>query len=418
MANVVVVGGGFAGLSAAVRIAKLRHRVQLLESGDELGGQLRGIVNAGRTWQVHPEAVTLPGVFRDLFRKSGRPMDQTLGLSKLAGRRHHFADKTVLDLPLGNRGDQSAALVDTLGVDRWSPWVDTYADTWDALRRVGLDRIFAGRDDFNKDQWKVLRPQRSLARVARRDMPDVRLRRLILDPLLLAGDETRLTPGFVAVKHYVERNFGLWTFAGGRLGLAEALVARAVQRKVQVTYGAHATGVVIEGGVVCGVSIGDEIIEADHVVWAAPSWPAPLPEPRESRRMPAHRTFVLLDEDAPPMSEDIMIHADPPLHAWTNGSGQWTIEHHGSEDPIIAMVRCGLDLRKHIVDRWDQSPADLATLRHWGWSWQRWSTATQIPGVADMAGLHFAGAHAHPGGSLEMIGMATAAIAETLRGAH
>jgi phytoene dehydrogenase-like protein len=33
------------------------------------------------------------------------------------------------------------------------------------------------------------------------------------------------------------------------------------------------------------------------------------------------------------------------------------------------------------------------------------------PGVASSGGLYFAGAHAHPGGTLEGIGLATAAIA-------
>ena len=49
---------------------------------------------------------------------------------------------------------------------------------------------------------------------------------------------------------------------------------------------------------------------------------------------------------------------------------------------------------------------------HWGWAWSRWTTAFDLPGVAPTGGLYFAGAHAHPGGSLEAIGMATAAIAD------
>jgi phytoene dehydrogenase-like protein len=48
---------------------------------------------------------------------------------------------------------------------------------------------------------------------------------------------------------------------------------------------------------------------------------------------------------------------------------------------------------------------------HWGWTWSRWTTAFDLPGVAPSGGLYLAGAHAHPGGSLEAVGMATAAIA-------
>ncbi len=418
MTKVVVVGGGFAGLSAAIRIAKLRHEVTLLESSDRLGGQLRGVSHGGHTWQVHPEVVTLPGVFRDLFRKSGRPMDQILGMSKIDGRRHYFPDKTTLDLPLGNRGDQNEALIAAFGQDDWSSWVDSHADVWDVIRRVYLDRQFAGRDDLTKTQWKALRPRRTMARVVGKDLKDERLQSLVSDPVSLAGDELRLTPGFVAVKHYVERNFGLWAFDGGRTGLADALTQRVAERKITVEYGAHATGLAIDTGVVRGVNVGADVVDAEHVVWASPQWPNPLPAPREMPRMPSARCYLRLHPDAPGLSDDIMIHGDPPLHLWTNGPGQWTVEHRGGEDPVIAMVRCGLDLRQHIIQRWDQSPVDLVTQGHWGWAWQGWSTALALPGVTSSggpAGLSLAGAHAYPGPTLEMIGMRTAVIAETFR---
>src|SRR5215207_8378284 len=105
MAQVVVVGGGFAGMSVAARLAKLRHTVTLIESADELGGRMRGITIDGTTWQTGLDTVTLPAVFRDLFRKSGRPLENVLELTMTSGRRHIFKDKSVLDLPLGNRGD-------------------------------------------------------------------------------------------------------------------------------------------------------------------------------------------------------------------------------------------------------------------------------------------------------------------------
>lgn len=414
MATVVVVGGGFAGLSAAVRIAKLRHDVTVLESRDQLGGQLRGITHDGLTWQDHAEAVTLPGVFRDLFRKSGRPLDRVLPLTKIAGRRHIFKDRTVLDLPLGNRGDQAQALTAAFGEDKWSAWVDTYADVWDALRRVALDRTFTGRDDFSNAQWKTLRARRPIAKVTLRDITDERLVKLILDPIRMSGDDRRVTPGFLATQHYVERNFGLWLFDGGRPALADALTQRVAERKVTVEFGAHSTGVALENGTVRGVRIGDRTIDADYVIWAAPTWPTPLPEPREMRRIPSARTYLSLDPDTPGLSDDMFIHSNPPIRMWTSGPGQWTVEHRGGEDPILAMARCGLDLRKRIIHRWDQSPVALVTQGHWGWVWQGWSTAASIPGVNPRGGLYFAGAHAHPGTSLELIGMATAAIAEQI----
>src|SRR3954454_13920543 len=166
MANVVVVGGGFAGMSAAARLAKLRHHVTILESTQSLGGRLNGMTVGGRTWQLDLDTVTLPGVFRDLFRKSGRPLEQVLDLTKTEGRRHVFKDKSVLDLPLGNRGDQHRAIVAAFGEDEWSPWIDTLGEAWDVIRRMALDQVFPGKPAVDRTVRKVLRPRRNLATLA------------------------------------------------------------------------------------------------------------------------------------------------------------------------------------------------------------------------------------------------------------
>lgn len=414
MAKVVVVGGGFAGMSAAARLAKLRHQVTLVESADRLGGELRGVSRDGLVWQTHRETVTLPGVFRDLFRKSGRPLEKALELEKIGGRRHLYKDKLVLDLAMGNRGDQNEALICAFGYDKWSPWVDRFTPVWDSIRRVALDRTFSGRRDFDAAQWKTLRVRRHLSKVAEKELDDYYLRKIVLDPVRLAGHHRRSTPGFVAVSNYVERNFGLWRFAGGRPALADALTTRLAERKVDVLSGTAANGIRFVDGKAAGAETSGGVIPADIVIWCAPNQPSPLPPSREVRLIPASRTYLTLDAAAPDLADEVLVHANPPIRMWTSSSGQWTIEHRSGEDPVVVMARLGFDVRPYIVNRWDQSPSELVAQCHWGWEWQRWTTAVRVPGVAPTGGVFFAGAHAHPGGSLEMIGMATAAIAEAV----
>jgi phytoene dehydrogenase-like protein len=410
MANVVVVGGGFAGLSAAARLAKLRHDVTLVESAGRLGGRLHGHVVDGQAWPLDLDTVTLPGVFRDLFRKSGRPIDRVIGLDKTEGRRHLFDDRTTLDLPLGNRGDQHEAVLAVFGEDEWSPWVDRFAEPWNLVRRMALDEVFPGRPAVTRAVRKVLRPRRTVQSLDR-ELADERLARIVLDPVRLAGHDRRSTPAFVAMSHYIERSFGRWRFEGGLPGLAAALEQRLGERRVTVDLGETGLEVTRRDGHVAGVVTDRRSIPADVVVWCAPTMPAPLPPVRMLPVIPASRTFLTLSADAPEMADEMLVHANPPMRLYRAGAARWTLEHHGGEDPVDALARLGLDLRAHVVARSTMSPSELVTLGHWGWAWTTWTTAFDLPGVAPAGGLYFAGAHAHPGGSLEAVGMATAAIA-------
>jgi phytoene dehydrogenase-like protein len=410
MANVVIVGGGFAGLSAAARLAKLRHDVTVLEASDRVGGRLHGHVVGDHAWPLDVDTVTLPGVFRDLFRKSGRPLERVLDFTKTEGRRHLFKDRSVLDLPLGNRGDQHEAIVALFGEDEWSPWVDRYADTWDTIRRMALDEVFPGKPALTKPVRKLLRPRRTIAALDR-EFADERLAKIVLDPVRLAGQDRRTTPGFLGVGHYVERSFGRWRFDGDLPGFAAALEQRLTERKVTVELGESAHELVRDGSRVTGVVTDRRTIAADVVVWCAPTWPAPLPAPRMLPVIPASRTLLTLSADAPALPDEILVHANPPIRMWTAGPHRWTLAHRSGEDPLNALVRFGLDLRPFVIERAALTPSELVGLGHWGWAWNTWTTAFELPGVAPSGGLYFAGAHAHPGGTLEAIGMATAAIA-------
>src|SRR5512139_827023 len=111
MARVVVVGGGLGGTASAARLAKLGHEVTLVERADRLGGAVGFLERDGYRWDTGPTATALPAVLRDLFRKSGRPLERELDLVPVEPmREHRFEDGSVLPLPSGSRAAQHEAI--------------------------------------------------------------------------------------------------------------------------------------------------------------------------------------------------------------------------------------------------------------------------------------------------------------------
>ena len=143
MARVVVVGGGFGGLASAARLAKLGHEVTLVERSASVGGALSFASEDGFAWDAGPTSTLLPAVIRDLFRKSGRPLEGELDLEPLPEiREHRFEDGTSVRLPGGSRARparaRSTSSARGLG-QRWVDYVASYADDWETLRRGYLE---------------------------------------------------------------------------------------------------------------------------------------------------------------------------------------------------------------------------------------------------------------------------------------
>src|SRR5882757_9161225 len=143
MANVIVVGAGLAGLASAVRLAKLGHQVTICEQNEHLGGVLGRVEADGFSWDAGAASTTLPAALRDLFRKSGRPIESLVQLDPVTEpRRHMFADGSVLDLPIADRTAQATAWSDLAGeetAEAWTRLVDGYGETWQILRKTSLE---------------------------------------------------------------------------------------------------------------------------------------------------------------------------------------------------------------------------------------------------------------------------------------
>lgn len=260
MTTVVIVGGSLTGMAAAARLAKAGHRVVLLERQDRLGG--RGAAALAAT-------ITLPAAWRDLFKKSGRPLEAELARRRLQlvpapPATHSLPDGSTLTLPT-DRGGQWATLSAAYGpgvAARWRDLLDELDHSWQLLRRIGLESEFSGRGQLSRTTLAALRPRVSVEDLARRlDHPH--LGELVRSVARNLGSEPRRTPGWCAARLSVERTFGRWVITDSdgltqpTSRLVELLVDRLDLRGVE----RHLTTTVTQ--------IRPGAVTTDHGTWAA-----------------------------------------------------------------------------------------------------------------------------------------------------
>ena len=426
--RVVVIGGGLGGLATAARLAKLGHAVTLLEQGDRLGGALRSWEEAGFTWDRGAHSTLLPAVLRDLFRKSGRPLERELDLVPLdVIRRHRFTDGSVLALP-GGRAAQLRA-VDELGPglgQRWLDHVASYADTWEALRRHHLE-VPTPRDRLPDEARAVLDSRESLHRRLRRDLPDARLRLVAGHRFVAEGHDPRNVPSWLGVHGYLEQRFGAWTVPGGLSAVTDALARRMETRGVDVRTGTTARDVVVRDGRCVAVATDAGEVDADAVVCAVDPRRLPALAPHVAATMPALPPVLVhlgLAGDVPEVGHELVLHGDPLLVVRAGGTAPeghtaWTVHGRGriAEDLLLALARVGVDVRDRVVVRVDRSARAQVEAggSAMGVLWQgRGTVRRRLGPTTPVPGVYAAGAHARPGGGVPMVGLSAALVAEVI----
>jgi phytoene desaturase len=94
----IVIGTGFGGLAAAIRLSVKGYRVQMLEKLDAPGGRAYVHKQDGFTFDAGPTIITLPHLIEELFTLCGKRMQDHVDLRLMAPfYRIRFDDGTLFN---------------------------------------------------------------------------------------------------------------------------------------------------------------------------------------------------------------------------------------------------------------------------------------------------------------------------------
>ncbi|MHA6759293.1 phytoene desaturase family protein [Streptacidiphilus sp. PAMC 29251] len=294
MARIVVVGAGMGGLAAAARLATVGHRVTVCEAGPTHGGMVGRFERDGFRFDTGPTLLTLPAVYRDLMLKTGRTrLEDEVELRPVEpGSVHLLPDGRRVALANASRAKVVQALDDALGAgvgNRWGELLERGRGVWEATRRPLLEEPLP--DDpsaLHRDPYvpakrglfaRPARPPRSSAEVAARELRHPGLTALLDEYALRFGLDPRQAPASLAVLPYMEQSFGVWYVTGGMRALADAVLRRCEQRRVELRFDTRVERV-LGAERVTGVLLADgSTLDADAVLCDADPTALGLPGP-------------------------------------------------------------------------------------------------------------------------------------------
>ena len=266
MSKVIVIGAGMGGMACAARLQAQGHSVTIVEQSDTWGGKLGRIEHEEHIFDTGPSLLTLPAVYRDLFLKTGKPIEESVDIVDLdTAFRYQFSDGTILRMPGVGIGKSAEAIGDALGGSsamQWRNFMERAGAMWAATRTPFLESELRGLRTLlalssRVRDLRTIAPQKTLRSLAEHYFTDPRLVTLVDRYATYTGSDPRQSPAALATIPYIEQTFGAYHVAGGLRELGRALFERCINIGVEFMFDAdvraingdtRATGITLEDG--------------------------------------------------------------------------------------------------------------------------------------------------------------------------
>jgi phytoene desaturase len=257
--SVVVIGAGFGGLAAAIRLQARGFQVTLLEKRDQAGGRAYVYRDQGFAFDGGPTVVTAPFLFEELFALAGRRLEDHLQMVPVDPfYRIRFHDGRVFDY--NGDADHMAA-----EVAKFNPGdVDGYRRFVEESRRifsVGFEKLgdvpFGSWTDMARivPAMVRLRSHLSVYSLVGKYLKDPDLRVVMSFHPLLVGGNPFTTTSIYSLIAYLERKWGVWFAIGGTGAIVDALVELFREIGGVIECGAEVERIAVQNGQVDGVQI-------------------------------------------------------------------------------------------------------------------------------------------------------------------
>lgn len=272
--KVIVIGGGFSGLSAATHLAAEGHDVTLLEKNHTPGGRARKFEAKGFVFDMGPSWYWMPDVFEDYFSRFGKSIADYYDLKRLnPSYVIHFKDGDSMEIP--SKVEEIYDLFEQYEKGS-SKKLKKFLKEAQYKYEVGM-RDFVERPGNSILEFADIRVVKSLFRLqmfqsisssVRKLFKNPKLVELLEFPVLFLGATPENTPALYSLMNYADLVLGTWYPMGGMHKIIEGMVELAREKGVKIICDAEVKGFRMEGNSISGIISSKGDFDTEIVVGA------------------------------------------------------------------------------------------------------------------------------------------------------
>ena len=269
--KIIVIGSGFGGIAAALRLKAKKYDVTLIEKHQDLGGRARVFKKNGFIFDGGPTVITAPYLIKELFELFNKNSKDYINLVPLkTWYRFIFDDGSSFDYS-GNENEMKNQIERISKND-----VKGYQDLLKFTKKI-FDKGFLELSDvpFNKPGFMFkqlpallnLKSYKSVYSLVSSYVKNTNLRRMLSMHPLLVGGNPFTTTSIYGLILYLEKKWGIHYSMGGTGQIIKGLEKLMIEEGIEIIKGQEVKKIIYNNNKVQGVKLDNQKeINADNVV--------------------------------------------------------------------------------------------------------------------------------------------------------
>jgi phytoene desaturase len=293
LSKVIIIGSGFAGLSAACFLARGGVEVTVIEKNSDPGGRARAFTEQGFTFDMGPSWYWMPDVFERFFNSFDTTTSHFYQLQRLSPSYQVIWDDETIPIPADFGAlQQLFERIETGAGTRLEQFINDAAHKYQAsmtnlVFKPGLSIIEFMRWDVIKAAFEM-NLFKSMHKHVRQYFTHPKLLQLVEFPILFLGALPQNTPALYSLMNYADMKLGTWYPMGGMAQIVKAMYTLAESLGVQFHFNEPATSITIHNKRMTGVATDKQTYSADAVIMACDYHHAEELLPTEYRNYKEH----------------------------------------------------------------------------------------------------------------------------------
>ena len=269
--NSVIIGSGFGGIAAALRLKAKGHKVTIVEKHSDLGGRARVFKRNGFTYDGGPTVITAPYLINELFELFNKNPKDYIEIKPLeTWYQFVFEDKSKFNYS-GNETEMINQIEKISKED-----VEGYKKLVSFTKKI-FDKGFTELADVPFDKPFVMMKQlpallklksyKSVYSLVSTYIKNEKLRRMLSMHPLLVGGNPFTTTSIYGLILYLEKKWGIHYSMGGTGNIINGLERLMNEVGIDIIKGQEVKNIILENKKIKGVQLADnQNINANYVI--------------------------------------------------------------------------------------------------------------------------------------------------------